>query len=577
LSLIATITEVFGIGIFLPIFQFIRLQGDLNALVLDSNIWQYIINAFSYFNIDPSLPALLLISFTFFLGRQLFTYLRLVYGSSVKHRLIQKKRNHVFNKYLKTDTPYQDKTPVGSLVNIIVTEVNRAVAGILAPLELLVHIITLIGYLIVLYILSWQMTLFSVIALLLASFVPKVWIKQSAVTGRKLVDANTLISKFLVSRLKSSRLVRLSNTENLEKKYFYNLTFRQRKHMMFNSILQSKTEVSMEPAIIGGSLILLYFAYSVLKFQVEVIGLYLVIAMRLMPVVKSIMKRIQTIQSMLGSIEVLENRLVEMEASLEKNNGSKNIIKVERSIVIKDVDYSYKTDKNYALKNITVEFKSNEMTAIVGPSGSGKSTLIDLLPRLRVPTSGKILIDDINIEDFKLKDLRQLISYVPQSPQIFDGTIEEHIMYGNSDVTSENILDSVKLSGAESFINQLPQKFNTILGEDAVRLSGGQRQRLDIARALARKAPIIILDEPTSNLDVESEKAFNKILHGIRKNTDTTIIIISHRLSSIVDSDKIIVINKGLIESTGAHIDLLKKKGWYSKAWKMQNSTKNSF
>ena len=285
LTLMSTASEILGLGIFLPIFQFIRMDGDLEALAADTNIWNYVINAFGYLNIEISLILLLSLSFVFFLTRQIFTYLRLLYNATVKQRLVQKQRNYVFNHYIKANTSYHDSIHVGNLLNIIQTEVDRAVAGIMTPLELLVYSIMCLGYLVMLSTLSLQMTLLSVLVFLIVSLIPRVWIKRSKSTGRKLVKANTLMSEFLVGRLRSPRLVRLSGTENAEKHEFYRLTLTQRKHNVLSVILKTKTETVMEPIIIGLSLVLLYFSHTVLHLQLEVIGLYLVIAMRLMPIV----------------------------------------------------------------------------------------------------------------------------------------------------------------------------------------------------------------------------------------------------------------------------------------------------
>ncbi len=570
LSLVSTISEVIGIGIFLPIFQFIQLDGDLNALIEYSGLWQYIIDGFYFLNIETSLLALLLTSFSFFVFRQLLVYLRLVYTTAVAQNLVQKQRNQLFDKYMEADTAYHDSVPVGNLVNIIVTETNSAIVGVMGPLELVVYMIMLIGYLIMMAILSWQMTLLSVVAIIIAGAIPKVWIKQSKVTGRNLVNANTLMTEFLVGRLRSPRLVRLAGTENAEKKEFYRLTLAQRKHRIFSSILQSKTDVSMEPVIIGSSLVLLYFSYTVFQLQMEVIGMYLVIAMRLMPVAKSITLKIQSIQSVIGPIETLERRTQQMKNSMERDIGTVHLKKVSKSISIHNISYRYPMTEEHALKNISIKFKTGSINAIVGPSGSGKSTLIDLFPRLRLPSAGIIKIDGVNIAEYTLKSLRQLISYSPQSPQIFDGTIKNHILYGKSDATDKELQDAVQLAGAEEFINKLPKGLNTIIGDDAVKLSGGQRQRLDLARALIKKSKILILDEPNSNLDIESEKIFTKVLRKIQKETNTTIIIVAHRLQSIADADQIIVLNQGRIDATGAHNELLKQRGWYAKAWKMQ-------
>ena len=568
LSLVATVTEVFGIGVFLPIFQFIRFEGDISALVSESSLWQYVISIFSYFGIKPSLLILLLLSFVFFLSRQFFTYIRTVYVTTVSQRIIQTQRNLMFNKYIEADTAYHDSVPVGNLLNVITTEVTSAVGGIMTPMVLMSNVIMLIGYLSMLFILSWQMTIFSSIILLLTSRVPNIWIRKSYQIGLKLVDANTIMSEFLVGRLRSPRLVRLSGTENAEKEEFYKLTQAQRKRSISSSILQAKTEVAMEPIVIGLSLIFLYFSYSVMQLQIEIIGLYLVIALRLLPVVKGILKQMLTVQKHMGSIEAIEDRLKVMIESAETNDGVIDLIELKRSISINNVNYCYPSDNKDVLNKITIEFKANQMTAIVGPSGGGKSTLIDLLPRLRTPREGTIRFDGNNIEKIRLKSLRQIIAYVPQSPQIFNGTIKNHVLYGKKNATNKEVQEALLMSGAEEFVNKLPQGIETIIGEDAIRLSGGQRQRLDLSRALVKKAPILILDEPTSGLDVESENLFMQALQRIRSETNITIIIITHRLISIADADQIVVLNQGIVEETGKHNELLKKKGWYAKAWK---------
>ena len=569
LSLISTITEIFGIGIFLPIFQYINLDGDVNALVEDSVLWRYAINAFDYINLKPTLGMLLALSFFFFVNRQVFTYLRLVYNAAVRQNVSQVLRNKMFNKYISASTSYHDSLPVGNLVNIITTEVTEAVGGLMAPMGLIVYFIMLFSYTVILALLSWEITLLSIVILLISSIVPRVWIKKSKYTGRKLVDSNLLMSEFLVGRLYSPRLVRLSGNETSEKKEFYKLTHTQRKHSVFSSILKSKTEVIMEPIVIGASLVFLYISYYILRLQVETIGMYLLIVLRLLPIVKGILSQWQKVQGSLGSIEAIENRLENMQNSVETDNGTIKLRKIRDSIEFNDVYYRYPNSDTDVLKNITAKLKFGEMIAIVGPSGSGKSTLIDLLPRLRSPSKGVIKIDSVNIKECTLKSLRSIISYAPQSPQIFNGRVKDHILYGKIDATNEEIQKAIQLAGAD-FIDNLPDGIETIIGEDAVKLSGGQRQRLDLARALIKESPILILDEPTSNLDAESEEVFKNVLNKIRRKKKVMIIIVSHRLASISDADNIIVLNKGMVNEFGTHSELLSRNGWYSKAWNSQ-------
>ena len=572
LSLSGTVFELFGIGIFLPIFQYISFKGDTDALVEGFPLWQYVIDSFSYIGIDPSLVVLLVLAFIFFLSRQIFTYLTIVYTAAVRHRIAESMKNITFDRYMNVSTSYHDSTPVGDLVNVMTIEINKAISGIMVPMSLIAYLTTLFTYIVLLALLSLEMTLLSVVVLLIASGIVNIWIKVSKNIGRKLVGANTTMSEFLVGRLRSPRLVRLSGTEAAEKKEFHQLTRVQRKYSVFGAILLAKTNVVMEPIVIGSSLMLLYISYTALNLQIEIIGIYLVILLRLLPTVKGVLSMWQKVQSNLGSIEVIEDRLKTMQDFIELDTGQVLLYQLKKSINISNVYYRYQANEPDVLKNIKIKFKAGEMVALVGPSGSGKSTLIDLLPRLREPSKGVIKIDGIDVQSYTLKTLRNAMAYVPQSPQIFNGKVKDHILYGKVDASKEEVKEAAQLAGAKDFINQLPQGFDTVLGEDAVRLSGGQRQRLDLARALVSKSSILILDEPTSNLDAESEEKFNKALSRIRSNTDTTIIIVTHRLSSISGADKIIVLNQGKVESSGTHSELLSQNGWYAKVWKMQLS-----
>ncbi len=573
LSFMSTITEVFGVSIFLPILQFIQFDGDLDALTQGTDIWGYVINAFDFFGSTPSLEGLLLISFSLFLFRQIFVYMRVVYYANISQYITQKQRTRMFSSYIKADSSYHDSMPVGNLVNVMTTEVTRAVNGIMAPTELVVLFIMLLGYLTILFFLSWEMTVVSIIVLFLTTKIPTVWVRKSREVGRSFVDANNSMSEFLVGRLHSPRLIRLAGLESAEKEDFKVLTQFQRNYAVLISRLRAKTEVSMEPVVIGMSMIFLYFAITTLKLEIELIGLYLIIILRLMPIVKSIVVQWQSVQRFLGSIEVIEDRILKMESSVEVDAGEIQLNEIKHNIRFEHVSYLYSSGITNALKEISFEITANQITAIVGPSGSGKSTLIDLLPCIRKPTQGKIFFDEINLDLITLRSLRNLISYAPQQPQIFEGTIKHHILYGKRDASDSEIRRAAHLAGADKFIDELINGYDTMVGENATKLSGGERQRLDLARALLSQSPILILDEPASNLDANSAKVLNRAIERIKEETQTTVIIVAHNLSSIAYSDRIIVLQNGEIEGVGTHKDLMESSAWYSNAWKLQKTT----
>jgi ABC-type multidrug transport system fused ATPase/permease subunit len=567
LSLIATVTEIFGVGMFLPIFQFMGANGNIDNLLASSSLWIYIVHFFNLINVELSLGLLLIMAFIFFSIRQLFNFFRIVFRSMISQNLTRELRGLLFDKYMNAKTEFQDRTTLGAFVNIVTTEVDHAILGIMAPLELVVLCLIALSYSVVLFFLSWEMTLISLIVFLIASYLPRIWIREGAKVGRKLVDANTLLSSFLIGRVKSPRLPRLSRTENIEKNEFKKLTLSQCNRAIDNAVLAAKTEVSVEPFVIAISLGFLFFAYTELKLNIEIIGLYLLIILRVMPVIKGIISQWHAVQRWIGSIEIVEKKLAILELNKEVNLGKKELTNFE-NISFKNVSYSYPETNLKAIDRVSFEISARSITAIVGPSGSGKSTLIDLIPRLRIANSGEILIDDHNIKQYTSDSLRKTISYVSQGTQIFDGEVIQHIRYGKQNASLDEVHSAAKLSGAYEFIKSMPQGFETRINDGGIDLSGGERQRLDIARAIIGGSKILILDEPTSGLDSDSKRLFNESITTIQKNKPVTIIIVTHDLSSIKNADNIIVLKDGILHEEGNHKKLLLNDRWYASALK---------
>lgn len=236
-------------------------------------------------------------------------------------------------------------------------------------------------------------------------------------------------------------------------------------------------------------------------------------------------------------------------------------------IVFDRVNFSYhKTRK--ILSNFNLQITPGEKVALVGPSGAGKSTLVKLIFRFFDVTRGKILIDGQKISGVKQKSLMQQVSLVPQDPILFHRTLKENIRYGKPDATDQEVIEAAKLAHCHEFISDLPEQYNTYVGERGVKLSGGERQRVAIARAILKDAPILVLDEATSSLDSESEASIQEALKNLMKGRTT--IVIAHRLSTIMEMDRILVMEKGHIIEEGKHADLLKKNGLYKKLWSLQ-------
>ena len=259
--------------------------------------------------------------------------------------------------------------------------------------------------------------------------------------------------------------------------------------------------------------------------------------------------------------------IIDKSIEIKEEKSFPKLVLNKCNIIFDNVGFKYESTEKRAIKNINLEIEGGSMTAFVGHSGAGKSTIMNLLPRFYDPKKGTVYIDEQNINSVSLSSLRKNISMVSQDIILFDDTVRANIAYANMNASEEEIIEACHFAAAFDFIEKLPKKFETIIGENGIRLSGGQKQRISIARAVLKNSPIILLDEATSSLDAESEEKVQNAVMNLTKNKTT--LVIAHRLSTIIRADKIIVMNQGKIVDVGTHSDLLKNsiiyKNLYSK------------
>jgi ATP-binding cassette subfamily B protein len=264
--------------------------------------------------------------------------------------------------------------------------------------------------------------------------------------------------------------------------------------------------------------------------------------------------------------------VMELEPTIKDIDNPERLESISGSIDFRNIVFSYKgkdkKEEKEVIHNISLHIHPDETVAFVGKSGSGKTTLTKLLMRFYAPQSGNIYIDGKNLKDVKLSDLRKAIGIVPQDPILFNETIKFNIAYGKPESSLEEIESAAKKASLDDFIQSLPQKYDTIVGERGIKLSGGQRQRLAIARAILYNPEIIVFDEATSQLDSENERTIQNALDNLKKKKTT--IIIAHRLSTVMKADRIIVFDEGRIVEEGKHEELMKNNGIYSHLWELQ-------
>jgi len=564
--------EGVGIGMLLPIFSFVQSAGDMAVMTAESSLWAKLIAVFNFLGIPVTLASLIIISFASIIVRQAVSYIRQIYMIRLREDLVLNACNHGFRRYLDADTAYHDQEASGNVVNSMTTELRLAVDAIMSPIQILSYTIMMLFYVGLLMFLTGPVTVVVMVVLGFVVFLLRKLIAKTTRSGEQLAQANKDMSAFLVQRLGSVRLVRLAGTEQAELDDLRRHTENQRGSTVRMRTYLCRVDILIEPLALGIGFVMLYFGVTFFAIGIEEIGLVAVVAMmRLMPTVKEVLRTNQTFRAFLGSLYSFERRLDNMEKAREHRGGDRVFNKLRDAMVFHGVGFQYQNNAAVpALHGLDLSIPAGRMTALVGPSGAGKSTLVDLLPRLRDPTEGVITLDGQPLKDFTVDKLRGGISYVSQQPIIFNVTVAQHIRYGKSNASDAEVRTAAELAGAAEFIKNLPEGYDTMLGEDGVRLSGGQRQRLDLARALVLQAPILILDEPTSNLDAESEEHFREVLNRIRRETGATIIVIAHRLSTVSAADQIVTLENGRAVQTGTHAELVAVDGWYANAYAQQ-------
>jgi ABC-type multidrug transport system fused ATPase/permease subunit len=570
IDLLGIAFEVIGISMLLPIFGLLRAGHDVQVDQLKGEYWEIVKTIFGFFGVQVSLGLLLGISFANILLRQILSYFSAWYNGRVRRRTSDRLRQRIFYQYLLAKSTLQDSSGTAEVMSIMKMDLSRGLNTLFTLIAYPSTVVRFLVYVGGLFLLSWPMTLLSLAAFGLGAFFVRGPLQQIRKGGTEFSTTNRQLNMFVMERLLHARLIRLSGTEKAEARSVYEFSRRNSEALLQQSLRSSRLTLVPEPLAVGFAYLVLFIGGHVLGFSLEVLGMFVVILIRLLPIVRGSISKYATVLGQMASLEKLDAYVRETQQAREPKGGNRTFKQVDRAIRYDRVSFSYSGVDVPALWDITVHIPAHRMTALVGPSGAGKSTFVDLLPRLRIPSSGEILIDDIPIQEYSVGSLRAGIAFVSQVPQIFNFTVSEHIRYGKDDATDEEVSEAARLAGALGFIEKLPNGFDTLLGENGFRLSGGQRQRLDIARALVRRAPILILDEPTSALDADAEFAFRDALKTLRVETNLTIIVIAHRLSTIADADHIVVLKNGRVEASGTHNALVAAGGWYANALRKQ-------
>ncbi len=514
------------------------------------------------------IPGLIVIAF---LSKGISVYCAKVIMINVAEDIKAKIQYDMTNSLIKADTNYIDKKHSGKFVSNLIYDTTLIVNLVsTAILNLFKDSLTLIGLLGVMFYQNWSLALISIIMIPLASMAAKTLGKRIGKVSTEAQEKSGILTTHLIEIFKNHKVIKIFQQENKENQKILNFINTLKEKSKKISIVFVRATPIME--VFTGLMIaiLIYVAaLMIMKNELEINNFFSFLAAMMLayqPVRSLATLNIAINQGLSAGRRILP--IIDIKNEINENNESKDIEVKEGNIEFKNVNFKYGEEENKILNSISLKIIGGEMNALVGHSGAGKSTILNLIPKFYNCDNGDILIDEQSIYKIKTSSLRKKISLVSQETTLFDDTIKNNIKYANSSASDEEIIKAAKESYADDFIQKLPKKYETIIGENGVRLSGGEKQRLSIARAILKKSPIVLLDEATSSLDAETEDKIQKGLGFLTK--DKTTIVIAHRLSTILNSRKIFVIDKGSLIAEGSHIDLLKDSAIYKNFYDKQ-------
>ena len=483
-------------------------------------------------------------------------------------KLIQLK---IMKSLIKADSEAIDKKHSGKFISHLTFDVGmitKLVSTVI--LNLTKDSLTLIGLIGVMFYQNWRLAIFAIIMIPLASIAARSLGKRIGKVTIEAADRTGALTSYLLEIFKNHKIIKIFQKENYEfKRTEHFINELKNKVVKIETVLVRASPImeTLTGIMIAG--LIFYAGKLILKEELDINNFFSFLAAMMLAYqpVRSLatlnMGLNQGIQSARRVLPIIdfENKIKEKENAAE--------LKLDKAeINFLNVNFKYNEEDKKVLNSISLNISGGEMTSLVGHSGAGKSSILNLIPRFYDCESGDINIDNQSIYDLKIESLRSNISLVNQDVTLFDDTIKNNIAYAKLDATDDEIFQAAKLSFCDEFINKLPNKFDTFIGENGYRLSGGEKQRLSIARAMLKKSKIILLDEATSSLDAETESKIQEAINLLTK--DRTTLVIAHRLSTIMNSKKIYVVDEGKIIDQGNHQELLQKSKTYKNFYEKQ-------
>ena len=558
LSILTALTEGFGITLLLPLIQFAGAEGGSSANLQDAGTAERLLfDLLRWMDIEDSLLGILTFIAAVFVGKGLLHFTKGIYASYLRADLLRELKVRMFQNYTDMEYEYYSSKNTGHFINVINTQIDRFLNSFSHFNAYLSSIITATSYLVIATILSWKfaMAAIAVGALILGLFqYLNLYVRN---LSRRQSKEQSQLQKLLVQGLQAFKyIVSTNQTSHLRQKVIDSVE-RLTGYQFRQKVAASLTSSIREPISVIFLVIIIGFQALYLNEPLAPIFVALILFHRSMQMVIGIQGSWQRVMDVGGSVEMVDDEFQTI-AERSEVSGDRAIGPLSDQIQFDGVYFTY-DDEQYALADVDLRISANMTVALVGESGAGKSTLIDMLTLLLQPQHGAVYVDGTRHDEIDLASWRSQIGYVSQETVVFDDTIANNISLWRGDVTTDDALrerveDAARRAYAHHFIDDLPDGYQTVVGEQGVRLSGGQRQRLFIARELFKRPNLLILDEATSALDTESERYIQESIDALKG--EMTVVIIAHRLSTIKNVDQVYVLDDGRVIESGSYDEL---------------------
>jgi subfamily B ATP-binding cassette protein MsbA len=532
---------------------------------------QKTLSFFDRLNGGNSLAIMIVVIVLFIIFKNLSIYLNSIVSGNLSRHLVKDIRKEGIQLLLEVDLDYFSKTKIGDIINKISNEVGRAAGAIRIAINIFTTSATILVYVGILISISWKLTLASTCLLLLVTLINQYLIKRAKSFGKVLSEKSRNYSTALLEILTGIRLIKSVSNEEAEYQRIERF-IEERERVDQQS--QANYDAIGPINEVTGTLAILAIVFLGKAFFLEqiealstVLLIYLYVLFRLLPIVSLLNTQRSGFANTAPGTEIVADFL-RRDNKPFMANGQSLYTNIEEGIRVEGVSFAYPGHDDLVLREVNLSVPKGTTLALVGASGAGKSTMADLLPRFYDPVEGRITIDGKDLREYDIRSLRQAMGIVSQDTFLFNTSVRNNIAYGVENVSFDEVVEAAKRANAYEFIVDLPQGFDTEIGDRGVLLSGGQRQRLAIARALLRDPDILILDEATSALDTVSERLVQQAIDELCR--DRTTVVIAHRLSTVHKANQIAVMEKGQVVEIGTHHELIKKGGYYTRLYAMQ-------